>query len=187
MKSWRVWQVGLTNSIFWLCAVITYLTQWQVGWIFAAVVVVGMGLTWLTEQDVRDLHHIRLLELQRALDDERKVSEWRKVEIEKFNQLVRELTDQFLDEENHCCKGCGARSIWLYTAYYKFHPAAHRQGCQVAALRSSIEEAPLWLPNQFHPKFLERRWVESDQLAAHPAFSDFFASRPEDSGPSENS
>jgi len=173
MKSWRVWLVGLTCAMGWMSAIVTYLIQWQIGWFFGLIMIGVMGSVWIAELDLRDLHRVQVIQLERQLKEAQESTADRQQKLEGFYVYVRKLTNDFLGED-YTCKRCGSKSIWFFTRY-KFYPGLHRHGCQVAELRSLIEPPDLWIPHDFQPKYLEEKWLASSALMNNPAFADFFA------------
>lgn len=176
LKSWRFWLAGLVCSLAWMSAIITYLIEWEIGWFFGLVMIMMMGLVWISEQDLRSLHQFQLITLQRQLAEAQQQERDRQDELDFFYRRIRDVTDQFLDEQAFVCKECGAASIWHYTPY-KFHPSIHGNECMVARFRALIEPPPLWLLKDFDASALEARWVDSVALASDPRFTDFFPSQ----------
>lgn len=173
MLSWRLWLPGLTVTMAWCCALITYMIEWNMGWIFAGIMFAVMFLAWVTEQDVRHLHKLQLMRLEKELSDERAANAASKAELDRTYASIVSITDIFLDSEKHCCQGCGHSSIWHFTRF-KFHPNFHAHGCQVAGLRSLVEPPELWTPSEFNPRYLEPQWRDSPELRNDPKFADFF-------------
>lgn len=172
MKSWRVWLVGLTCSLGWISAIATYLINWSIGWFFCLIMIATMGIVWIAELDLRDLHRVQVIQLERRLKEAQETTADRQRQLDLFFDHVRRLTDDFLDEETSSCKGCGNHSVWFFTPF-KFNPGVHRKDCSVAELRSMIENPSLWLPGDFQ-NHLEQKWLDSPTWRDNPVYAEFF-------------
>ena len=113
LKSWRIWLVGLTCSLGFASAVVTYLIEWNVGWIFGLTMIMAMVATWVGEVDYRAFHQFQLMTLQRQLEEAQDAQRDRQDKLDFSNARIKDVTDGFLDAKNHQCRECKVISPWF--------------------------------------------------------------------------
>lgn len=180
MRLWRVWLVGLTVVLGWLAAILTYIMEWSVGWVFPVLIAALVAITWFSEEDLRQLNAFQAMQFRkeleattRKLEAQEEITANQQKELDRHQRTIRISTDGFLDPTTLTCQYCGNQSIWFVTPY-RFCNTVHAPRCRVVELRSLIETLPLWTPEQFNLSDVLPDYQDDPAILHHPAFADFF-------------